>query len=98
MTLSTDENNAVAIKPGRCRGCPASILFVQMGPRNDGTPGGKMPVDAAWRYGDSRRNLVVLDDQGRGKLLVRPGREVLGREPHWGTCPARQRFKKRKET
>ena len=35
MTLSTDENNAVATRPGRCRGCGASILFVQMGPRKD---------------------------------------------------------------
>ncbi len=35
MTLSTDQNNAVAIKPGQCRGCGASILFVQMGPRKD---------------------------------------------------------------
>ncbi len=35
MTLSTDENNAAAIKQGRCRGCGASILFVQMEPRKD---------------------------------------------------------------
>ncbi len=35
MTLSTDENNAAAIKPGQCRGCNAEILFVQMGPRKD---------------------------------------------------------------
>ncbi|MCZ6507690.1 MAG: hypothetical protein O7A04_06545, partial [Acidobacteria bacterium] len=95
MTIPANGGSAAATRPGRCRGCGASILFVQMGPRKDGKPGGKMPVDAEWRYGDSRRNLVVLDGQGRGKLLVRPGREILGREPHWGTCPTRQRFKKR---
>ena len=81
-------------RPGACRGCGASILFVKMGPRADGTPGGMMPLDIAWRYGDGRRNLVVLDEQGRGKLLVRPGKGVLGREPHWGSCPNRKRFKR----
>ena len=35
MTLSTDENKTAAIKPGSYRGCGASILFVQMGPRKD---------------------------------------------------------------
>ena len=53
--------------PGRCRGgCHAEILFVQRGPRKDGQPGGKMPVDAAWHYGDGHRDRVVLDDQGHG--------------------------------
>ncbi len=81
-----------------CQGCKAPIIWVKMGPRADGKPGGTMPVDAPWRYGDGQRNLVVLDEKKRGKLLVKPGPEVLGREPHWGTCPARQRFKKQKET
>ena len=53
-----------------------------------------MPVDAEWHYGDSRRNLVVLGEDGRGKLLVKPGEETLGREPHWGTCPKRGQFKR----
>ena len=94
MTLSTKENCPAAVRPGRCRGCNAEILFVQMGPRKDGKPGSMMPVDAEWRYG--HRNLVVLDEEGHGKLLVRPGKDVLGHEPHWGACPARQRLKKRR--
>ncbi len=98
MILSTKGGSPAAIKPGCYRGCGASILFVQMGPRKDGKPGGMMPVDKDWRYGDGHRNLVVFDDQGRGKLLVRPGKDVRGREPHWGTCPARGRFKKRRST
>ncbi len=95
MTIPTNDNSPTATRPGRCRGCAAEILLIQMGLRKDGKPGGKMPIDAEWRYGDGHRILVVLDDQGRGKLLVRPGKDVLGREPHWGACPARQRFKKR---
>ena len=96
MTIPANGGSAAATRPGRCRGCNAEILFVQMGPRKDGKPGGKMPVDAEWRYGDGRRNLVVLGGDGCGKLLVKPGPKVLGREPHWGTCPKRKRFKKRK--
>ncbi len=96
MTIPANDNSPAAIKPGRCRGCNAEILFVQMGPRKDGKPGSMMPVDAEWRYGDGHRNLVVLGGDGRGKLLVRPGKDVLGHEPHWGACPARQRFKKRR--
>ena len=34
MTLSTG-NSPASIKPGCYRGCGASILFVQMGPRKD---------------------------------------------------------------
>ena len=85
----TKSRRAAAI----CRGCKAPIIWVKMGPRKGGTPGGMMPVDKDWLYGDHRRSLVVLDEMLRGKLLVKPGPEVLGREPHWGTCPARQRFK-----
>ena len=79
-----------------CRACKAPIIWIQMGPRADGKPGGMMPLDAEWQYGNGQRNLVVLDEQQQGKLLVKPGREVLGREPHWGSCPARKRFKKKK--
>ncbi len=35
MTLSTKGGSPAAIKPDRYRGCGASILFVQMGPRKD---------------------------------------------------------------
>ena len=82
-------------KTATCSGCGAPLLWIQMGERKDGRPGGRMPVDPAWRYGNGRRNLVVLDEAGRGKLLVKPGEDMLGREPHWGTCPNRKQFKRR---
>ena len=80
----------------RCRGCNAAIVWIQMGPRADGSPGGTMPVDEEMRQGDSRRNLVVLDSEGRGRLLVKPGPDQVGREPHWATCPKRKQFKRKR--
>lgn len=72
-----------------CSACGERIVWIQMGLRQDGREGGTMPCDPEWRYGNGERSLVVLDDDLRGHLLIRPGEDVRGREPHWGTCVRR---------
>lgn len=95
ITKEPRTKNEPSVVRSTCSGCGAAIIWIQMGPRKDGTPGGTMPVDPEWRRGDGRKHLVVPRKDGRGgKLLSKPGPEWLGREPHWGTCPARKRFKR----
>ena len=72
-------------RPARCWACGTHIVLVPM-VRADGQPGGTMPCENRWEYGDGRRTLIVLDEEGMGHQVVQAGPELLGREPHWGTC------------
>lgn len=80
-----------------CKGCGARIVWMKMAPKDDGTPGGAMPCDPEWKFGDGKKNLIVLDEDSRGHLIVKAEPGVLGREPHWGSCPAREQFKAKKQ-
>ena len=64
----------------RCRQCGQEIVFVKSAKRRK-----KIPCDPKLDYGDSERTLVTL----AGEMIVEAGPRVLGREPHFGTCPAR---------
>lgn len=90
------ENQRQQSRKATCSGCGASLVWIQMATRKDGKPGGRMPCDAQWQYGDGRRSLVVTDDRELGHLLARASPEVLGREPHFATCPVRDHFKRKK--
>lgn len=50
-----------------------------------------MPVDPDWHYGDGRRTLMVLTEAGLWRAVAKAPETVLGREPHFGTCPALKR-------
>ena len=78
-----------------CSGCGARIIWIKMGTRKDGKPGGTMPCDPDWLYGDSKRHLVILDDEGKGHLIVKAATGLLGRESHFGTCPKRKEFNRK---
>lgn len=82
----TPEAAGMGTHTPRCKLCGQTIVYVVM----EGT-GKRMPCDPTQRYGDGRRHLVVrvedLFGNIVGKLIARAGEEVLGFEPHWGTCP-----------
>lgn len=68
-----------------CKKCGRPLVFVQM------DTGGTMPCDPTQVYGDGQRHLVVRDVKLVGHLVSAAGPNVLGLEPHWGTCPCRPR-------
>lgn len=70
-----------------CSRCGREIVYVEMEKSAK-----LMPCDTAQRYGDGTRHLVVRYPKGRrivGRVVTYAGEDVLGLEPHWGTCPAR---------
>lgn len=78
-----------------CRHCHAPIVYVEMA-----ATGKLMPCDTAQRYGDGERSLVIRFPRGGpgrrgqqivGRVVVKAGDDVLGLEPHWGTCPVQIR-------
>lgn len=75
-----------------CAQCGQGIVWIQME-----KTGKSMPCDRVQRYGDGRRHLVVRHEYDAGvvlgQLIVRASADVLGFEPHWGTCPKRDRAK-----
>jgi|GEM_PF-5378771 len=77
-------------KRPRCPSCYAFVTYIQMGPTQEGKPGGKMMCDPGWIYGDGAKNLVVMIDHGngilRGKLIAKAPPGVRGYQPHYGTC------------
>lgn len=81
-----------------CPACGHRIIWVQMAPNATGGPGGKMPCNPTWLYGDGRRTLIVLDEGLRGHSVVKAGENVFGRESHFGTCPKKERLKRRQST
>lgn len=85
----TPEAAGMSTHAPRCRHCGAEVVFIQM-VKTDGTQGSLMPCDTTQRYGDGRRHLVVRTEDlfGNivGRLITRAGEDVLGFEPHWGTC------------
>lgn len=86
----TPEAAGMSTHATRCKLCRAEVVFVQM-VKKDGTRGSLMPCDPVQRYGDGRRHLVVrvedLFGNIVGRLIPRASEDVLGFEPHWGTCP-----------
>ena len=64
-----------------CRRCGHEIVFVR-----SAKSGKKIPCDPRLDYGDGERTLVTP----RGEMIPKAPEDVLGREPHFGTCPARQ--------
>lgn len=73
----------------RCRHCDQDITYVEMA-----DSGKLMPCDPQMLAGDGRRSLVVRWQKGRkivGRVIARAGEEVTGLEPHFGTCPVRER-------
>lgn len=71
----------------RCRHCDADVVFVEM----DAT-GKLMPCDPEMLNGDGRRSLVVRWPKGRrlvGRVIAKAPEDVVGLEPHWGTCANR---------
>ena len=66
--------------------CGKRIHFIRM------ATGGTMPAEEL-RHGDGRISLVVLDDTGLGHVVPKAGRDVVGREPHWGNCSTYRRAK-----
>ena len=72
----------------KCRQCGREIVFVA-----SAKSGRKIPCDPPLDYGDGKKTLVTL----RGEMIPKAGPHVLGREPHFGTCPARKKERKEKK-
>ena len=70
----------------RCPACGQKIVWVPTA-ASDGAK--HTMCDPDWQYGDGKKTLVTRD----GKQIVEAGEEVLGREPHWGTCPKKEKLK-----
>ena len=68
-------------KRPKCQQCGAEILFIR-----SAKSGKKIPVDPEMDYGDGKRTLVTP----KGHMIVEAGEDIVGREPHFGTCTARQ--------
>jgi len=66
-----------------CPACGQRVILVKTA-----ASGGvkRTMCDPEWHRGDGRKTLVTRD----GRQIVKAPPEVLGREPHWGTCPRRQ--------
>lgn len=81
-----------------CQGCFRDIVWIIT------TAKKRMPCDAelrtVWLHKDGGKRLVLVTDQGvtESGYIVMPdtagARQVIGREPHWATCPQRQQFKR----
>lgn len=65
-----------------CASCGRRIVWVRM-PKT----GRLMPCDQQLEYGDGRKTLVTHD----GGVIAKAGAHVVGRQPHFGTCPARKK-------
>ena len=68
-------------KRPKCKRCGAEIIFI----RSAKNPWKKIPCDPRLDYGDGARTLVTP----KGRMIVKASEDVLGREPHFGTCPNR---------
>ena len=86
----------------QCRGCQAAVVWVHM--RESGKA---MPCDpdvlTEWLdetagKAASTRTLITSDGvaiTGRRGTAIEPGtREVIGRVPHWVTCPQANTFRR----
>lgn len=71
----------------RCPACNQKIVWVPTA-ASGGTR--HTMCDPEWHRGDGKKTLVTRD----GQQIVEAGPEVLGREPHWGTCPEKERLQK----
>lgn len=70
----------------RCPACSQKIVWVPTA-ASGGTK--HTMCDPEWLHGDGKRTLVTRD----GHQVVEAGPQVLGREPHWGTCPKKEKLK-----
>lgn len=72
-----------------CRQCGRPLAFITM------ESGNVMPCDPSQIYGDGYRTLVerYVDARSQlvGRVVKRAGENVLGFQPHFGTCPCRKR-------
>lgn len=68
-----------------CPACGQRIIFVKTA-ASGGTR--RTMCDPPWHRGDGRKTLVTRD----GRQIVKAPPSVLGREPHWGTCPRRHQL------
>ena len=86
----------------QCRGCQAAVVWVHMR-----EAGKAMPCDpdvlTEWLdetagKAASTRTLITEDGvaiTGRRGTAIEPGtREVVGRVPHWATCPQAESFRR----
>ena len=75
-------------KPPHCKRCGSRIAWVQaMKKHGSGyARGGRIPCEPQLEYGDGEKTLVTHD----GIVVPKAPRHVLGREPHFGNCKARQ--------
>lgn len=78
-------------RTSRCK-CGAVIVWIRMHRKPNGEAGGVMPCDYELKPGDGERTLVVIDEDGLGQMIVKAGRDILGREPHFGSCSRRSEF------
>ena len=68
----------------KCERCGERIVFVKSAKHRDKL----IPCQPDWEYGDGRKTLVVLDEQMYGRMFIRPGEDIRGRQPHFGNCQA----------
>lgn len=75
--------------PGFCGGCKAAIVWIRT------IKGKPMICDPELVAGSGKPGeLLVLEN---GVIARNPHSEIVGRVPHWATCPVADKFKKPKE-
>ncbi len=75
-----------------CRHCGEEIAYVEMA-----DSGKLMPCDPVMLNGDGRRSLVVRFTRRKkvvGRVVAKAPEDVVGLEPHWGTCPVLARARR----
>ena len=86
--FAPSEVDPVRTRRPECRTCGRPIVFVKT------ATGKRMPCDPTQTAGDGVRTLVVREVVGKrvvGRVVPKAGGDLVGLEPHWGTCPCRPR-------
>lgn len=79
--------------PNRCQhpGCRARVVFLKV-LKKDGTISKPIPFDRDWKFGDGKKTLYVLADDGAWHRVPNAPPNVRGRETHFATCPYAREF------
>lgn len=73
-----------------CKGCGAAITFIK-------TPAGKWEVGDSYGFYSSVSGGVVILHSGEVMQAAKLKKSIKAFRPHWASCPAAEKFRKKKE-